>query len=104
MNATIPLKRKGNTKVSSNLSELSGEETVIKLYNTNVVTFNAHRIMLNTGGWKTVTTKQRMNQASDEYDLGFTVFQRQGMWFVSFNGDEAIPFIGNILILERSTL
>ena len=40
-------------------------------------------VTLNTGGWSTVTTKLRMNQASNQFDLGFHVYQKDWNWFVT---------------------
>jgi hypothetical protein len=40
------------------------------------------RVTLNSGGYKTVTTKCRMVQASNQFGLKYTVFQRDGEWFV----------------------
>jgi len=41
-----------------------------------------------------------MNQASNEYDLGYQVFQKKGKWFVDFKGD-TIPFEGKTLVLKK---
>ena len=66
---------------------LKGEDTTKVVYHkTAVVSFNEHTILLNTGGYKTRTTKLRMNQASEVYNLGFKVFQRNIIWYVEFNG------------------
>tara|TARA_R110002020_G_scaffold467856_5_gene691720 strand:- start:270 stop:710 length:441 start_codon:yes stop_codon:yes gene_type:complete len=58
----------------------------VKYHDTDVVKFNADYIILNHNGWVTDTTKKRMNQASDEYDLGFRVSQRKGQWYVDYAG------------------
>lgn len=101
MQTKVSLNKKGNTKVYiDGVSELQGTDTVIKLYDTEVVRFNDSRIILNTGGWKTVTTKQRMNQASLDYHLMFGVHQMKGQWFVSYDSVE-IPFPNDVLILQR---
>ena len=62
-----------------------GQLTVI-YHNTAVVKANPGKIILNSGGHKTQTTKLRMNQASNEYNLGFEVFQRDYEWFVTYKG------------------
>jgi hypothetical protein len=49
---------------------------------TAVVTFNSDRVILDTGGWRTVTTKLRMNQAANQFGLGFRVQQKDGEWIV----------------------
>lgn len=40
-------------------------------------------ITLDSGGWRTATTKTRMNQASNQYGLGFHVWQRDHKWYVT---------------------
>jgi len=67
-------------------------------HHTEVVRREENRIILNTGGWKTYTTKTRMNQASNEFNLGFTVFQKDFKWFVSYK-EQDIPFDGDKVIL-----
>lgn len=54
-------------------------------------------IVLNSGGWKTATTRTAMNQASNQDQLGFRVFQRAHEWFVDVAGQE-LPFTDNMVI------
>jgi hypothetical protein len=62
----------------------TGRKTVT-YHNTDVVTVEADgTVTLNNGGWKSNTTKLRMNQASRQFGLGFGVYQRDFEWFVSF--------------------
>ena len=57
------------------------------------------RVSLDTGGWKTATTKKRMNQFSRLFGLGFEVYQKDFEWFVSFPDDrETIPFDGDKVV------
>ncbi|KKM66060.1 hypothetical protein LCGC14_1484950 [marine sediment metagenome] len=56
--------------------------TRVRYHDTDVVVFDDETIMLNTGGWRTVTTKTRMNQTANQYDLGFSVYQKNFEWFV----------------------
>ena len=53
------------------------DKTRVFFHDTPVVTFNEKTIELNTGGWRTRSTKVRMNQASQEFGLGFRVFQKR---------------------------
>lgn len=39
-------------------------------------------IRLNTGGYFTKTTKKRMNQFAEMFDLPFRVYQQSGQWYV----------------------
>ena len=50
-----------------------GGIVTIKYHATNVVTFNDKEIVLRTGGWKTKTTKARMDQASNQFGLGYSI-------------------------------
>lgn len=77
-----------------------GRSTCVKYHNTVVVKFTSKTIILNTGGWKTATTKTRMNQASNSFNLGYNVFSKSGKWFVSFKG-KFLPFKGKTLTLRR---
>ena len=60
-------------------------------HDTRVVDVSGKFLTLNTGGWYTPTTKLRMNQTSNQYNLGYRVFQKNYNWFVEFEG-ETIPF------------
>jgi hypothetical protein len=76
--------------------------TIVRYHATDVVKFSDAHITLNSGGWRTNTTKLRMNQASNQFGLGFTVYQRMGQWFVRFNmrSGTVIPFEDG-MILQR---
>ena len=54
-------------------------------------------IRLDSGGYQTVTTKRAMNQASNQDDLGFRVFQRDHEWFVMWQGRE-LEFVDGMLL------
>lgn len=54
-----------------------------------------YRIVLNTGGYSTVTTKRRMNQFAKMFDLGFTVCQEDYEWYVNFKDGMCQKFDGN---------
>jgi len=77
---------KTGTKVAVKDSTIS-----VKYHSTEVVRVEGNQVTLKTGGWFTATTKKRMNQASQEFNLGFTVFQSKGEWFVEV-GREVLNF------------
>ena len=77
-----------------------GGYTRVKYHFTDVVTFNDSVINLDTGGWESLTTKQRMNQASNQFGLGFNVYQHNFKWFVKFKG-ETIEFKNGMATLVR---
>ena len=67
-------------------------------HNTEVVKVKESRYaILNNGGWYTVTSKTRMNQASREYHLGFVVYQENFNWYVKTDKDLA-PYYNGIVI------
>ena len=54
---------------------------IVTFHNTAVVqVVNDRYVILNSGGWLTPTTKRRMNQASDQFNLNFKVFQKDYQW------------------------
>lgn len=79
------------------------EKTRVFFHDTPVVTFDEKTIELNSGGWWTRTTKVRMNQASQEFRLGFCVFQKQNKWFVEFQ-QETFPFKTENIVLDRGMI
>ena len=79
------------TTITKELGIGSEDYMVVMYWNTDIVKFNNERIILNTGGWSTVTTKLRMNQASNQFGLGYNVYQKDFNWFVEYQG-KTIPF------------
>ena len=78
--------------------------TSVVYHNTAVVQFNNDKIILNSGGWDTRTTKTRMNQASNQYGLRFSVYQVDFAWYVSI-GDDMQPYYDGIVIdIEEGTI
>ena len=76
-------KRGRNSKrVSANSVYVKTENGYgLKLHDTVIVDFkNDRTIVLNTNGWKTVTTKRHMNDALPN---GFVVSQVKGQWFLN---------------------
>lgn len=54
---------------------------------TRIVAWDANgTVTLKSGGWRTVTTKRKMCQASRQFALGFAVFQTKGDWEVCVFG------------------
>ena|SRR5258708_23178576 len=91
------------------MHKVSGVATVIgfdrglnyvQYHQTRVVEWNDLDIILNTDGWRTPTTKTRMNQAANQFGLNFCVMQRDRKWFVEYK-NRMIPFEGETLCLSR---
>lgn len=68
---------------------------------TDVVTIYPNgRIVLDHGGRWTATTKTRMNQASNQFGLGFHVYQQNWRWYVDVDGHE-IKFDHSPLVIRN---
>ncbi len=67
--------------------EKDGDHVRVIYYKTAVVTFNKAEIRLNTGGWWTRSTKDRMNRVSQKFDLGFRVFEKEKQWWVEYQNE-----------------
>lgn len=75
----------------------SGRE--YRYHNTAVVKTSkcGKYIWLDSGGYRTATTKMVMNQASHMDNLGFRVSQRYGEWHVWF-GERVVEFKDNMML------
>ena len=75
------------SKISKNNTTIrnEGSETVVTLHWTDIVRVGPKKITLNSGGWQTATTKNRMNQVSNEWGLGYWVSQLDYTWYVTYN-------------------
>jgi hypothetical protein len=72
----------------------------IRLHGTDVATFlHDGGVQLYTGGWYTVTTKDRMNMAFSW--PGWRLFQKQGEWFMHYGEWESgftIPYVDGMTV------
>ena len=66
----------------------------IRLHDTEVVIHYKDRIVLDSGGWKTVTTKSRMNEYTPFY-----IYQKQKVWYV-----DGTPFEDGITLYNNGTI
>lgn len=81
-------------------------DKAIRLHKTNIVKFTTDgKIILTSGGWKTTTTKDRLNKYNP-----FNVYQKNSIWYVetpkgTFNFYDGIAFDlqGNI-VSENKTI
>ena len=94
--------RKSHSRHRNTWIEDYGAYIDVFLYDTQIVTICKNKIILNTGGWCSVTTKRRMNQISEEYDLGYHVYAKNYDWYVDYN-NSTYRFFGKEIVLERST-
>lgn len=86
-------------KVGNNTyAERLGDGVIgIRLHQTHVVILSATRVVLNTGGWNTVTTKDRINTYLPQL---WSLVQERGQWFlrlhVCTNGEGRVRLVNEI--------
>lgn len=77
-------------KLSTYATTISGDDEfslIVTYHRTQIVKRKTDCIVLNTGGYNTVTTRRKMNQAANQFNLGYKVAQRKGDTFVSWRGE-----------------
>jgi len=75
---------------------INGDKT-ITLYSTDILQFKGDKIILNSGGYKTITTKSRINQFLPG---GIRVYQKNGEWFID-NGAYHFKFFDGIELTKE---
>ena len=97
----MPLASSGTiSRYQTKIKSSPAGQTQVIFYYTPVVSFDNKQIILNSGGWWTMSTKKRMNQVSEFYGLGFRVFQKAGDWFVDYK-NAVQPFDSRQISLAR---
>jgi hypothetical protein len=55
-----------------------GDKIAVSLHQTDIITFlKTGEVLLTSGGWKTITTKDRLNKYAP-----VSIYQRDGKWFI----------------------
>ncbi|MDD4354227.1 MAG: hypothetical protein PHN56_07285 [Candidatus Nanoarchaeia archaeon] len=57
--------------------EYENGTTAIRLHNTDIIIFNGTNFILNSGGWRTSTTKDRINTFTPA-----RISQKKGLWYL----------------------
>lgn len=81
--ATCTKQVESSSKVANNTYKVvySNGDIAYRLHTTDVVTITKNSVILNSGGWKTNTTKDRIHQYA--YQYGIRLSQIKGLWFVT---------------------
>lgn len=66
-----------------------GPVIVLRLHETDILTFRPESVTYDTGGWRTVTTKSRFNQFGPS---GVRVYSDKGEWSVYREGEYVGPY------------
>ncbi len=86
LNAKLSGRNSNGRKLGNNTyAERRNDAIAIRLHQTDILTFNPDGSMVaNSGGWKTVTTKARLNEYLPN---GYGISQSKGVWYWShYNG------------------
>lgn len=88
------------TRISRNNTtiRMEGDDIIVTLHSTDVVRVNVAHVILNSGGWKTATTRTRINQAARQLGFGYSVTQIRGVWYT--NG---VAWQGRAITIDRAT-
>ncbi len=80
-------------------------EVHVLYHDKHVACFNENEICLRTHGHRTMTTKVRMNQTANQFNLAYSVYQRRGQWFIKWQGQQlAFPANGSIILNRRQAV
>ena len=85
--------KSGNTEVQTDLANNSR----VFLHGNHIATIGEGFIQLFDGGWRTATTKSRLNALLFAHGSDDKVFQKNGEWFVSTNSGTVKFTTGMIL-------
>lgn len=86
------LRSRESRKIANNtyLVRRDPETIAVKLHATDVVTYHSDgTVTLRSGGYETVTTKDRLNHFGPD---GIRVYSDKRVWYV-FSGDDRTPFV-----------
>jgi hypothetical protein len=65
-------------------------EMVVTYHNRQIVKFTKDYVVLNMGGFNTVTTRRKMNQAAEQFNLPYNV--NGNCYITNLSTGENIPF------------
>jgi len=80
----------------------SGSNLIIIYVNTVVFELMHNRIILNTDGWETMTSKKWINKGCELINSDLYIQQKNHEWFVSnWTSDKKIKFVDNMGVLLK---
>lgn len=79
----MPNRIRGFITPNNTTVDVQGDTIAVTLHRTTILRVEGGIVTLNSGGWQTVTTKRRLNEAAKAFGLGFAVWQKDFEWFVT---------------------
>jgi len=91
-------RNKDSRKLENNTYLIRHKDCIaVRLHATDIVTYYPNNTSkLNTGGWQTVTTKDRMNKYSKA-----SILQRSSLWYIEDENGDMLPFTNNMIINDK---
>ena len=74
---------------------------MVVYHDTMIVSWDANEVCLNSGGWESVTTKRKLNQASNQFGLGYSVYQKDYVWYVVNPQGLTVPFTDGMVLSRK---
>lgn len=74
----------------------AGDLTCVTYHATQIVGFDKRHIVLRTGGWDSVTTRRKMNQAARQFGLGYSVYRKDGTSYVQTPAGKIEPLTDEV--------
>lgn len=89
-----------NKKQSNIVVTRESSSICVMLHQTCIIAINGGGATLNSGGYRTATTKVAMNRALIQCRelRGYSVIQKKGEWFVSCPDNSLLPFTDGMSI------
>lgn len=82
--------------------EVNEDSFGVRLHDTQIIQwYEDGRIILNTDGWTTVTTKDRMNRALSP---DWNVYSDRGVWYVARSGTATHPYSDGMTLFPDGTV
>lgn len=78
----------------------AGDLIVVTYRKTQIVAFDRRYISLRTGGWDSVTTRRKMNQAANQFGLGYSVYRDKGESYVRTPAGAVVPLTDEVVFVR----
>ena len=80
---------------------LKDKTRVIRYHNTDIITITPTTVILNTDGWLTNTTKDRLNEFTP---FGLDLYQKNHVWYLNYNNETVMYYDGITFDLEGTII
>ena len=92
--------QKGKRIASNTFRYSQDRKEVTRLHLTDIAVKDGNKLTLFSGGWRTMTTKDRINRCLSDYHTGFSLWADRG-WFIGpdcWNKETAVRFVEGLSI------